>query len=270
MYAAAEPRFPFGHGLTYTTFGYGGLRLEPAAEGAVTVTFDLTNTGDRDGTEVVQLYASYPGPGQPRRRLCGFARVPLAAGETRAVGIEVPLARLALWDVATGRMAVPPGPIEIGAGASSGDIRQSATLSVPGDRPARGEMIRAADFDDYENITLVDRTREDGIAVTPASPGRPGWLTFRSVAARRSAAAVFCCSCATADGGRIEAWPARPGGGHPPDGTGVPLASVRVPGTGGRYEWAEASVPLTLPDATMDLCVAIHGPVRLDWLRLDQ
>ncbi len=265
LYATAEPRFPFGHGLTYTTFGYGRLRLDSATKNSagqdtVTAIVDITNTGDRDGTEVVQLYASYPAPGQPRRRLCGFARVPLAAGQARTVAVEVPLARLALWDVATGRMAVPPGPIEIGAGPSSGDIRQAATLAVAGGRAARGAAISAADFDDYENITLVDRTREDGIAVTPATAGSPGWLTFGSVDTRGVTAAAFRYSCAVPDGGRIEVWPAMPGG---------RLASVPVACTGGRYEWAEVTVPLALAAGTTGLRVAIHGPVRLDWLRLE-
>jgi beta-glucosidase len=269
MYAAAPPRFPFGHGLTYTTFSYGELRLDSTDEDTVTAIVDVTNTGDRDGTEVVQLYASYPAPGQPCRRLCGFTRVPLAAGQTRTVEIDVPLARLALWDVAAGRMAVPPDPIEIGAGPSSGDIRQAATLAAFGggrtEYPASDRSIHAADFDDHENIALVDRTREDGTAVTPASPGGPGWLTFTSVDARGSEAAVFRYSCAAPSGGLIEVWPAPPG---------ERLASIRVPCTGGRYEWAEIRVPLTLPEGTVtqgvtDLRVAIHGAVRLDWLRLE-
>ena len=139
------------------------------------------------------------------------------------------------------------------------------TLAIPGCL-ARGAAISAADFDDYENITLVDRTREDGIAVTPASSREPGWLTFRSVDTQRSTVAVFRYSCAGPNGGRIEVWQAPPGG---------RLGSVHVAGTGGRYEWAEIPVPLTLPDGplpdtTVDLRVAIHGLVRLDWLRLER
>jgi hypothetical protein len=89
------------------------------------------------------------GRGQPRRRLCGFTRVGLGPGETATARIGVPLGRLRLWDVAAGRMAMPPRPVEIGAGASSADIRQVATLPLvpapPGRRPAR---VAAADFDD--------------------------------------------------------------------------------------------------------------------------
>lgn len=267
QYSAAEPRFPFGHGLTYTVFRYGPLRLTGAGTGgdtpAITASLDVTNAGGRAGTEVVQLYASYRGPGQPRRRLCGFARVALAPGETATVRIPVPLDRLALWDVAAGRMSVPPGPIEIGAGRSSADIRRTATLAIPGTPSSRTGRLDAADFDDYENITLVDTTREDGTAVTPANPAGRSWLMFSSVHSERTGAAVFRVACAAPGGGRIEVWRTRPG-------TGAPLASAAVPCTGDRYEWTEVTVPFPLPDGTADLYLALHGAVRLDWMRLER
>jgi beta-glucosidase len=262
QYMAARPRFPFGHGLTYTTFGYGPLRLTSGAD-EVTASLDVTNAGDRAGTEVVQLYARYPAPDQPRRRLCGFTRVALAAGETKTVRIGVPLARLALWDVTAGLMCVPPGRIEIGAGASSADIRQTATLTIPGTPSRRAGQVAAADFDDYENLTLVDRTRDDGVAVTPADPARRSWLMFTSIYPERIVAAAFRVACSAPDGGRIEVW-------QVPPGAEGPLASVVVPCTGGRYQWTEVTVPLRLPDGTGDLYLTLHGAVRLDWFRLER
>jgi beta-glucosidase len=263
QYTAARPRFPFGHGLTYTVFEYGPLRLAPGAD-EMTASLDVTNAGDRDGTEVVQLYASYPGPGQPRRRLCGFAPVALAPGATATVRIGVPFARLALWDVAAHRMSVPPGPLEIGAGASSADIRQTATLAVPGTPSFRAGQVGAADFDDYENITLVDRTRAEGTAVTPANPADRGWLAFTAIYSERTVAAVFRVACSALDGGRIDVWES------PPSDGGSPLAGVVVPRTGGRYEWTEVAVPLSVPDGLLDLYLALHGPVHLDWFRLER
>jgi beta-glucosidase len=266
QYSAAVPRFAFGHGLTYTKFGYGPLLLTDAAD-AVTASLDVTNTGDRDGTEVVQLYASYPQSDQPRRRLCGFTRVTLAPGESQTVRIEVPRARLALWDVAAGRMSVPPGSIEICAGASSADIRQTATLTVPGSAASRSGRISAADFDDYENITLVDRTRDDGTAVTPADPAGRSWLIFRSVYSERTVAAVFRVACAAPGGGRIEVRTVPRDAGTCDGGL---LASVAVPSTGDRYEWTELTVPVTVPDGTGDLCLTLAGAVRMDWFRLER
>ena len=208
QYSRARARFPFGHGLTYTHFRYGPLRLTGSAADTVTASLDVTNAGDRDGTEVVQLYASYPAPDQPRRRLCGFNRVTLAPGETKTARIEVPRARLALWDVAAAAMSVPPGQIELGAGASCADIRQTATLTVPGTVSGRSigrdGKVSAADFDDYENITLVDRTREDGTVVTPANPAGRSWLVFKSVCSERTVAAVFRVACPAPGGGRIQ------------------------------------------------------------------
>jgi beta-glucosidase len=278
QYTTARPRFPFGHGLTYTTFGYGPLHLEvPHLEapgplealgaGEVTATVDVTNLGMREGTEVVQLYASYAGPDQPRRRLCGFTRVTLRPGQTATARIGVPLERLRLWDVAAGRMTMPPGRVEIGAGASSADIRQTATLPVPAGVPARRPArVAAADFDDYANIALVDTTGTAGTAVTPADPALPGWLTFTRLHPRRAGAAVFRAACPAPAGGRIEVWSAPPGNRA---GTGAgPVASAAVPGTGGRYAWTEVSVPVTLPAGAGEVCLVLLGPVRLDWFRL--
>jgi beta-glucosidase len=268
QYTAVRPLFPFGHGLTYTTFGYGPLHVEADGPEGFTATVDITNAGDRDGTEVVQFYACYPGPDQPRRRLCGFTRVTLKPGETAPARVSVPEERLRLWDVAAARMIMPPGPVEIGAGASSTDIRQTATLplsaaSPPATSPARRPgRVAAADFDDYANIALVDTTREAGTAVTPADPTRLGWLQVTITRSERKVVAVFRTACAHPRGGRIEVWLAPPANGK------SPLASVSVPDTGGRYEWTEVTTPVPLPPDTDRVYLALHGPVRLHWFRL--
>jgi beta-glucosidase len=270
QYSAAAPRFPFGHGLTYTTFAYGDLRL-----GDGVAALDVSNTGVRSGTEVVQLYARYAGTDRPRRRLCGFARVTLAPGQTRTVEIPLPPGRLALWDVAAGRLVVPPGEIEILAGASSADIRQTATLTVPvavpgavpaaapGPRDLAGQA--AAAFDDYENIVLVDATLQDGDAVTPANPADRSWLLFRNILfserpfSERTVDLAVRVACADPGGGRIEAWRA----------DGEFLGAVTVPCTGGRYNWTVVSAPLTpAVVGTGDLRLVLHGPVRLDWFSI--
>jgi beta-glucosidase len=160
-------------------------------------------------------------------------------------------------------MALPPGPVELGAGASSADIRQTVTLPLSpaplGGRPAR---VAAADFDDYANIALVDTTQEAGTAVTPADPARPGWLTFRNLHTERGGLAAFRIACSEPRGGRIEIWLAAPDEGK------SPLAAVPVPYTGGRYEWAEVRVLMALPPGADEICLVLHGPVRLDWFRL--
>jgi beta-glucosidase len=265
QYTTARPRFPFGHGLTYTTFGYGPLRVATAGPRELTATLDVTNLGDREGTEVIQLYAGYARPDQPRRRLCGFTRVTLRPGQTATARIGVPLDRLEVWDVRCGQLVLPPEPVQLCAGASSDDIRQCVTLPagplVPARRPAQ---VAAADFDDYANAALVDASREAGTAVTPADPARPGWLTFTGLHPERTGQAAFRAACPSPAGGRIEVRVVPPGDGP----ARAALASVPVPCTGSRYAWTEVRAPVSLPPGTDQVCLVLHGPVRLDWFRL--
>jgi beta-glucosidase len=98
-----EPAFAFGYGLSFTTFEYANLALSAetvALSGSITASVDVTNTGDRSGDEVVQLYVAYPEAAveRPVRELKAFVRVPLAPGETRRVALTAPARRLAYWD----------------------------------------------------------------------------------------------------------------------------------------------------------------------------
>ena len=130
-YFAGQALYPFGHGLTYTRFAYKNLRVSKAADNAdLAVTIDIANTGERDGDEVVQLYAKEPTAAQPRalESLCGFKRIHLKRGETKTVAITVPATALRRWDNAKNDYAFPSGEWHILAGASSADIRQTATI----------------------------------------------------------------------------------------------------------------------------------------------
>ena len=130
-YFTGEALYPFGHGLSYTTFAYGNLRVEPGPEGALTVTVDVTNSGRRDGDDVVQLYATAPTASQPQemRALCGFGRVHLRAGEQRSVTLTVPAIALRRWSVEKGDYVIPGGEWTISVGASSADLRGSARVT---------------------------------------------------------------------------------------------------------------------------------------------
>ena len=123
---SAEPLFPFGYGLSYTTFEYSDLQAS-----AEKVTVKVTNTGERDGDEVVQVYIRdlVASTARPRKQLCAFSRVHVKAGETATV--ELPLRRSAfeLVNPAMERV-VEPGEFEIQVGASSQDIRLSETIAL--------------------------------------------------------------------------------------------------------------------------------------------
>jgi beta-glucosidase len=132
---AIEPLFPFGHGLSYTTFSYANLRIESGgAKGALaTVTCDITNTGRRAGAEVAQLYVHDDDSSVPRppQELKGFAKVALAPGETKTVSF--PLGQRAFAYYATGPKAwvAEAGTFTIKVGASSRDLRLTGSFALP-------------------------------------------------------------------------------------------------------------------------------------------
>lgn len=128
MYFKGEPLYPFGYGLSYTSFEYSRLQV-CRQEDSVHLSFDLSNTGGRDGEEVVQIYVRFPGD-DAQVRLRGFERVAVAAGETVRVEMDVPLEDLRLWDTGSGSFCLDRGCYEFLAGASSRDIRLSDSVTL--------------------------------------------------------------------------------------------------------------------------------------------
>lgn len=127
--------FPFGHGLSYTTFAYGQVAASETADGDIEVRVPVTNTGSVAGREVVQVYTSLASSIVQRapRELKAFANVALEPGETREVVLLVRRADLAYWDVRVDQWIVESGEYTVEAAASSRDIRSTATLAVTGD-----------------------------------------------------------------------------------------------------------------------------------------
>jgi len=129
-----EVAYPFGFGLSYTTFGYGQATATCSAAG-IEVRVPVTNTGGRDGREVVQVYVSLPGSAVSRaeRELKAFASVPVKAGETADVVLAIAREDLAYWDTRLSRWVVEGGEYHCAVGASSRDLRSTAVVAVRGD-----------------------------------------------------------------------------------------------------------------------------------------
>ena len=151
-----DPAFPFGHGIGYSTFVWSDAaasQREIGTDGSVSVSVRVGNAGDRDATEVVQLYLHDPVASvvRPVRRLIAFARVDLAPGAAARVRFAVP-ADLASFTGVSGARIVEPGEIVLGFGRSSGDIVQDVSVLLTGD------------------VRVVDHTRalHAGVAVEPA------------------------------------------------------------------------------------------------------
>ncbi|WP_378520779.1 beta-glucosidase family protein [Nonomuraea helvata] len=125
-----EPLFPFGHGLSYTRFAYGGLSVR-AAGGGLSVSFTVTNTGRREGTEVAQVYLGpppRPPVPMPPRALAGFARVRLRPGERRRLTVTVSRRALQYWS--DGRWVLAGGRRTVHVGSSSRDLRLRQEVAV--------------------------------------------------------------------------------------------------------------------------------------------
>ncbi|MGN6650151.1 beta-glucosidase family protein [Trinickia sp.] len=118
-----QPMFPFGHGLSYTHFAYSDLRVHEHRDHSATVTFTLRNDGSVDGAEVPQVYlAGLNDPVEPPKRLVGWEKVSLRAGESRRVCVEVPAQMRRVWDTSSKGWKVATGG-QFYVGASSRDIR---------------------------------------------------------------------------------------------------------------------------------------------------
>jgi beta-glucosidase len=125
-----EPLFAFGHGLSYTTFGYSSVRAENTARGA-NVRVTLQNTGRVAGAEVAQVYVEQPlSAGEPPRQLGGFKKVFLQPGESRTVTISLDTRAFSRWNTKARAWQVVEGPHGIAVGSSSRDIRARATVRM--------------------------------------------------------------------------------------------------------------------------------------------
>jgi beta-glucosidase len=129
------PLFPFGFGLSYTKFEYSGLKVEPAADGGLDVSFDLKNAGGVAGDEVPQIYIGAPehlpkGVDCAVHALAAFDRIHLDAGQSQSVSAHVPLRRLQSWSTAGKKWIKPNGPREVLVGGSSRDLPLSTKVTI--------------------------------------------------------------------------------------------------------------------------------------------
>ncbi len=127
--------YPFGYGLSYTTFNYSNLNTDKKTydqADTIQATFTLTNTGDREGAEVAQLYVSDPvcSVMRPVKELKGFKKVFLKPGESRRITLDIPVSSLAFYSEVQSQFVVEPGEFILQLGASASDIKQKISVEV--------------------------------------------------------------------------------------------------------------------------------------------
>ena len=124
-----EPLFPFGFGLSYTSFAYSDLQV--ASNNAVDVTFNIKNTGSRAGAEVAQIYLALPrNSGEPPKRLVGWQKVLLQPGETRSITVKIQPRMLAIFDMSKNAWEILPGDYRVYVGSSSRQLPLQSALSI--------------------------------------------------------------------------------------------------------------------------------------------
>ncbi|MFJ8640467.1 glycoside hydrolase family 3 C-terminal domain-containing protein [Streptomyces sp. NPDC093610] len=279
LYFDGTPLFPFGHGLGYAAFGYSDLRAEVDGD-RLRMSLTVTNDGSVAADEVIQLYVRAAVPGQPdspvepgtvggrrlgrllpaatfpsdlpRLTLAAHRRTHLAPGVAERIEFDVAVEELGHWSVAHSRWTVEPGTYEILAGASSADIRLTASVAVDGEasgpRPVVARGLDAADYDWQRGTVIVDRARTEGDAVAPASADEAGRLVYRLCDFGEGAAGL---TLFVSGEGCVEV----SGGGF---GT-----AIQFPDTGGLYDYRAIEVEQEIRGVVRELCIDLSGNVRL-------
>ncbi|GAA4096105.1 glycoside hydrolase family 3 protein [Actinomadura miaoliensis] len=261
LYFKGKPLYPFGYGLSYSSFRYGTPKLSAhsvAANGTVKVAVPVTNTGERTADEVVQLYTHQKSSRvkQPVKQLRAFEKVRLAPGQTKTVTLTLRAADLGHWDVTRDKWTVEKAAHDVLIGASSADIRQRAALKVRGETiPARdlAKSTRAADFDDQQGAELVDESKVRGDAV---GAGSGDWISFAGADLGRGVTGITArASRADVGDATIEV---RLGG---PDGRRA--GTITVPSTGDKYAYRDLTAPISGATGRQDVYLVFRGDVRL-------
>lgn len=258
LYYDGEPLYPFGYGLSYTSFRYGSVRTDKKTyeQGEkVYITFEIENAGGCDGEEVVQLYVCEPKnlPNRPYRKLKAFSRVFVPRGESVRVDLELDIAELAVWNPNTREHEVFGGEYELQIGASCADIRRTVEINVVGNEYNGRDItkiIPAVDCADYLGVEyLADEELEEYALISD-------WQSFM-----RFPGCVFKSYHA------VELVASNPGAPAKitlsSEETGVVLAECEVPSTGSLTEFRKVSSSVGSVAGVGTLRITVSGMLCL-------
>jgi hypothetical protein len=240
--AGIAPLFPFGHGLSYTSFGYSDLQVTPTASG-LTAAFTVTNTGSVAGSEVPQVYVDAPADPEvpmPVRSLVGYERVKLAPGQAQRVTVPVDVRELSYWSIVDHAWRLPRGARTVEVGSSSRDLRLKASNATAGVFNPR--TSRAPDKNGYYTAPVVVSGQTTGagtctpvtysgpegtdIPVTVSCVNADGTVSTNVVRISYDATPPAVGVATPAKAKRAKSWRVLTGTANA--GAGSPVASVRI------------------------------------------
>ncbi|WP_246188157.1 glycoside hydrolase family 3 protein [Paenibacillus tengchongensis] len=277
QYFDGSPLYPFGYGLSYSSFRYSGLTVagERPAEGeSFTVELTVENSGPLAGDEVVQLYvrAEESRVVRPQKQLIGFRRLHLQPGESRKLVFGIPVSELAYWDVTRDRYCVEACRYTLLAGASSEDIRLTAELPVQGETVPPRDLCgwtAAENYDDYEGLyldewketgSLGDIEPVKGVCIRPAGAAAAAWAGYFDTAFPQEVSG-FEAHVLSHGAGAIRVRLDSPEG---------PVAGeLRIEGAaaGSRSGWHTAACPVRQMSAATRVVLELEGDIRVSRFR---
>ncbi|WP_251032176.1 glycoside hydrolase family 3 protein [Mesobacillus foraminis] len=267
QYFDGEPLYPFGHGLSYSSFScrkHQSWTREVCQNDEIRMSIEVTNDSSIPGDEVLQLYVRALDSSIPRpvKQLAGFERVHLRAGETRVIEFTLPASELAVWDVSQNQFVVESGDYELMAGESSASIKVSETLRVKGETiPARNlyQMTYADSFNDYSSV-ILEESEEGGACVQSTEAG--AWIQFSDVSLQKGAH-FFEARTATdsAEGGVVEIRLNSP--------AGRLIGELPMQDTGGLQSWSTGTCAIQLEESVdrQDVYLVFNGRIRITKFR---
>jgi beta-glucosidase len=260
QYFEGEVLYPFGHGLTYSAFDYSNLLVSSSeidADGELTVTVDVKNTGKYASDEVVQLYvhANKSRVKRPLKTLKGFDRIHLAVGESTKVSFTLPVKELAFWDVTRDKYCVESGTYSIMIGKSSVDIQCIENVIVKGEViPPRNLSVltRAENYDDYYGV-ILDESKEGGSCISEIENG--DWIAFKDVDCGDGVSKFEARVSSISEGGAIEVRLGSP--------TGTLVGTASVGNTGDWQTWNTVLSDVVGTSGKQDIYLVFTSALRL-------
>ena len=271
QYFPGKTLFPFGHGLSYSSFEYSDLSIDEITAGVdtVSVSFKLRNSGTVTADEVPQMYVTFSGSSfrRPLKSLKGFTRLSLEPGGEQVVRFTLPVRELAVWESFRGRFCVEAGYCTVLIGASCEDIRLSGGFEVKGEKllPRKlSGLVYAERFDDYSDCFLHEKRGSAIPAVFSKADG--GWIRFAAL--DFASGCSRCTAIVQGSGGSIEIRLDSPDGALAgtitvPNTADISFSHLSLNSPRRRPVWACAGTELTKVCGIHDLYLMFHGKAAI-------